>query len=69
MAHSHDGVVWFNHSVVMGPTTTARQPREDIACAAPVVWVDDAGVYRMVYVAVQNSGNAFPGGVIFHGFR
>lgn len=52
MAHSTDGVRWANHSLVLGPTSTAEQPREDIACAAPVVWRDADGVYRMVYSAI-----------------
>ena len=53
VAHSHDGVGWFNHSVVLGPAATAAQPREDVACAAPVVWVDERdGAYRMVYSAI-----------------
>ena len=29
VAHSRDGVTWFNHSVVLGPSP--KQPREDIA--------------------------------------
>ena len=36
----------------MGPRTTGQQPREDIACAAPVVWRDEQGVYRMIYSAI-----------------
>ena len=53
VAHSRDGIAWGNHSIVMGPTSTAVQPREDTACAAPVVWVDAfTGVYHMVYSAI-----------------
>jgi len=59
VAHSLDGVSWSNHSVVLGPTTTAEQPREDVACAAPVVWREGGGsdgsgrrLYRMVYSAI-----------------
>ena len=48
-----EGVTWFNHSVVLGPTATVVQPREDVACAAPVVWRDAAtGTFRMVYSAI-----------------
>ena len=53
VAHSDDGIVWTNHSIVLGPSTTGAQPREDIACAAPVVFVDAAGIYRMVYASFQ----------------
>ena len=53
VAHSADGIVWTNHSIVLGPTTTDTQPREDIACAAPVVFVDAAGIYRMVYASFR----------------
>ena len=53
VAHSKDGVVWSNHSIVLGVMPTATQPREDTACAAPVVWIDaKTGVYRMVYSAI-----------------
>ena len=52
VAHSKDGIHFYNSSVVMGPLSTSEQPREDIACAAPVVWRDAAGVYRMIYSAI-----------------
>jgi hypothetical protein len=52
VAHSKDGIRFYNSSVVMGPLSTSEQPREDIACAAPVVWRDAAGVYRMIYSAI-----------------
>jgi hypothetical protein len=55
VAHSTDGIRWFNHSVVMGPVATDANDREDVACAAPVVWQDSTGgrsVYRMVYSAI-----------------
>lgn len=52
VAHSQDGIHFYNHSVVMGPLSTSEQPREDVACAAPVVWRDAAGIYRMVYSAI-----------------
>ena len=52
VAHSRDGIAWFNHSVVLSETTTASNNREDIACAAPVVWRDVNGTYRMIYSAI-----------------
>jgi hypothetical protein len=51
VAHSKDGVVWYNHSIVMGPNRD--NTRENVACAAPVVWRDGEGVYRMVCVALR----------------
>ena len=57
VAHSHDGVGWFNHSVVLGPS--AATDREDVACAAPDVWVDGAGVYRMVFSAIGTRWGAY----------
>jgi hypothetical protein len=55
VAHSRDGVTWYNHSVIMGPLPAG--PREDVACAAPVVWRDGdvasgRGLYRMIYSAI-----------------
>ena len=52
VAHSTDGIQWYNHSVIMGPVLTQVQPREDIACAAPVVWRDAEGLFRVVYSAI-----------------
>jgi hypothetical protein len=60
VAHSADGVHWYNHSVVMGPVATDANNREDVACAAPVVWQDapdnangrSRSVYRMIYSAI-----------------
>lgn len=44
VAHSVDGLAWHNHSVVMGPLSTSVNNREDVACAAPVVWRDASGM-------------------------
>lgn len=56
VAHSRDGIRWTNHSIVLRQMAASVQPREDIACAAPVVWIDKTksgdAVYRMVYSAI-----------------
>ena len=57
MTHSYDGIDWFNHSVVLGPTDL--NDRENVACAAPDVWVDGAGVYRMVFSAIGTRWGAY----------
>ncbi|PCJ56550.1 MAG: hypothetical protein COA79_18500 [Planctomycetota bacterium] len=47
---SRDGITWTDHSIVMSPR--AEVMREDAAVAAPYVWRDSSGLYRMIYCPI-----------------
>ena len=49
VCHSHDGVHWFDHRLIMSPRPDVKN--EDIAVAAPFVW-RDGELYRMLYCGI-----------------
>lgn len=50
VCHSNDGITWTDHRVVLSPR--ADVGNEDIAVAAPFVWRDEDGLYRMIYCGI-----------------
>jgi len=49
VCHSHDGLHWTDHRLILSPRHDA--PNDDIAVATPVVWRED-GLYRMLYSGI-----------------
>jgi len=47
---SDDGITWTDHRLVMSPRPEVA--REDAAVAAPFVWREDSGLYRMIYCPI-----------------
>jgi len=47
---SHDGITWTDHRIIMSPRQDV--PHEDAAVAAPFVWRESSGLYRMIYCPI-----------------
>lgn len=50
VCHSDDGITWTDHRLVLGPRADVGS--EDAAVAAPFVWRDDDGGWRMIYCGI-----------------
>jgi predicted GH43/DUF377 family glycosyl hydrolase len=50
VCHSTNGVNWTDHRVIISPRSDVDN--EDIAVAAPFVWREPSGTYRMIYCGI-----------------
>ncbi|MHC4874018.1 MAG: glycoside hydrolase family protein [Planctomycetota bacterium] len=50
VCHSYDGIDWFDHRIILSSRKNITY--ENIACAAPFVWRDSDGLFRMYYSAI-----------------